>query len=508
MTAADPVLSARGIAKRFGPVQALSAVDFELARGEIHALLGVNGAGKSTFIKILSGVYARDDGAIAVDGAEVALGSPHAAIACGIATVQQHPELVGNLSGYENIFLGREAGRQGLFRRVDRAALKRRGDRLMQRFPVDVDLSRPVSAMSAVEREIVAVLQALSHDGIRVMILDEPTSTLTELEKERLFQLMRALRANGIAIIYITHRLEEVMEIADRFSVFRGGRRVATMTAAEAKRQNLSLGELMLGEALTHVYPPKPAAVPAAAEPVLRVDRLAAPGAFADVSFDVRKGEIVGVFGLVGSGLDELSKALYGALPVSSGDIVLNGRRIAPRSPREALDAGIFLVPGDRRTEGLTMGQGATFNMVLANLDRASGTGGLMRRSANRRAAAALAERVALSPPILTTPVSGFSGGNQQKIVVAKGLFAACDVYVFVEPTVGVDIGARARLYGLVRELADDAAVIVMSTDCDEVHGLADRSFALYKGRQVAPPSAAVGRNELLLAGIMGETRQ
>ena len=500
---ADIVLRTTGLTKHFGSVHALTDVDSTLERGEIHALLGVNGAGKSTFIKILSGVYSKTSGDIEIDGAPVAFQTPRDAIDHGIATVQQHPELIPDLDGYQNIFLGREGGRPGLFRRIDHAALRRRGDALLARFPVDIDLSKPVGSLSAVEREIVAVLQALSHSDIRVMILDEPTSTLTEIEKGVLFRMMAALKASGIAIVYITHRLEEVVELADRFTVFRGGRRIVTMDAAEVRDRSLSIAELMLGEALEDVYPPK-RSEPATGTPAFEVRGLRLEGAFEPVDFEVRHGEIVGIFGLVGSGLDELSKSMFGVEPEHTGEIKVGGRAVEPRSPREALAAGIFLVPGDRRSEGLTLTQNSVFNIKLAGLDRASGPLGLLRGGANRRRARELASIVSLTPPNLDLPVSGFSGGNQQKIVVAKGLFTEAAVYVFVEPTIGVDIGARSRLYALIRDLAERAAVVVMSTDCDEVHGLSDRSFALYKGRQIGAASATVTRNELLNAGIMG----
>ncbi|MFB2551991.1 sugar ABC transporter ATP-binding protein [Ensifer soli] len=502
---AVPALSAKAVSKRFGPVNALSDVDFVLEPGEVHALLGVNGAGKSTFIKIVSGVYTRDAGVIEVDGKPVDCRTPQDAMLSGIATVQQHPELVPDFTGYENIFLGREADRPSFLARVDRAELKRRGDQLLSRFPVDIDLSKRLADMPAVEREIVAILQALAGDHIRILILDEPTSTLTEVEKAVLFRLMRTLKAGGISILYITHRLEEVIEIADRFSVFRGGRKVATMTPTEAAERGLSLAELMLGETLGHVFPEKAASAPG--ETVLDVRGLGHGRIFSNVGFELKRGEILGIFGLVGSGIDELSKVLFGALPADGGAMALKGRPLKPRSPREALKAGIFLVPGDRRIEGLALTQSSIFNITIGNLSRASGFAGILRRALNRRKSSEFANRVALSPPNLAMPVSGFSGGNQQKIVVAKGLFADADVYIFVEPTVGVDIGARAKLYGLMRELSRSAGVIVMSSDCDEVHGVADRSFALYKGRQVTLPGQVMTRNQLLMAGILGDAR-
>jgi ribose transport system ATP-binding protein len=492
------------VEKSFGPVKVLSELDFELEAGEIHALLGVNGAGKSTFIKILSGVYGKDSGEIEVAGRRVEFRGPHDAIKAGIATVQQHPELAPELTGYENVFLGREGRKASLFSRVDRAALKRRGDALLQRFPVEIDLRRTVATMSAVEQEIVAVLQALSREDIAVMILDEPTSTLTEVEKTILFKLMATLKASGIAIVYITHRLEEVMEIADRLSVFRSGRKIATLTAADAKARDLSLAELMLGERVDHLFPPKTTSV-ANGKPEFSVEGFSLAGAFENVNFDAHIGEILGVFGLVGSGLDELSKALFGVLPADVGKISVGGRVFAATSAISALRNGLFLVPGDRRREGLTLTQSSIFNITLSHLSKASGWVGLLRGRRNKRASAALATRVDLRPANLALPVGRFSGGNQQKVVIAKGFFSDAKVYIFVEPTVGVDIGARVKLYSLMRELAETAVVIIMSTDCSEVHGLADRTFALYKGRQISSPVRDHTRNQLLMAGIMGE---
>ena len=502
----DPVLRMRAIQKRFGPVKALDNVDFTLDKGEIHALLGTNGAGKSTLVKIISGLYQKDAGTIEIDGKDVDIASPAEAMVLGVAAVQQHPELIDDLTGVENIFFGTEAsidGSVGFFRRIRTGSMRRRAADLLKRFPIDIDLDRPVGEMGAVDREIVAVLQALTGDHIRILILDEPTSTLTEREKASLFRLMRALKAGGIAIIYITHRLEEVFEIADRLTVFRGGRNVVTLTADAARGAKTSLVEHLLGEAPGDLYPSlagKPAG-----QTVLELQSLTSTGAFHDVSLVARRGEILGIYGLVGSGLDELSKALFGAHPVTSGTMVFNGRDARFASPAEALKAGIFLVPGDRRAEGLVMGEDVVFNTCLANLGRASHSGGLMRLRAPRQIAGALAGRLALQPPILTKRAREFSGGNQQKIVIAKGLFAEADLYIFVEPTVGVDIGAKAKLYAVMRELASEAAVIVMSSDGDEVHGLADRLIGLYRGAVVFEGPAGPGaRDRLLSSGMMG----
>ncbi len=503
--ARESVLTAAGIDKRFGDVVALDRVDFDLRAGEIHALLGVNGAGKSTLIKILSGVYAKEGGTIAIDGLAVELGTPRAAIEAGVAVVQQHPELVPDLSGAENIFLGQESRRPGLFRRVDSGNIAARAARLLQRFPIRIDLGQRLGDMPPVEREIVAILHALRLEDARILILDEPTSTLTEREKSSLFAMMRTLQASGIAIIYITHRLEEVFEIADRFTVFRGGRNVATMSVAEARTARVSIPNLMLNETAGETYPPH--GEKADGDVLLEARDLGCDGMFANISFKARRGEILGIFGLVGSGVDELSKVLFGATAADEGDILLHGCRLRLRSPADALAHGIFLVPGDRRHEGLTMEEDVVFNMTLSNLGRAS-RAGFMRAGTNRQMARSLMEKVDLQPMRLGRALRGFSGGNQQKVVIAKGLYRRADVYIFVEPTIGVDIGARAKIYGLMRELAGNAAVIVMSSDCDEVYGVADRTIALYKGSPIGQPARDVPRDQLLHAGIMGRAEQ
>ena len=496
------LLRMRGIEKQFGDVKALDNVDFELEAGEIHALLGVNGAGKSTLIKILSGVYQKDGGTIEIGGEGHELGSPRAAIEAGVAVVQQHPELVEDISGAENLFLVHEGARPGLFSRINRADIARRANQLLSRFPIEIDLARKVADMPAVDRELVAILHALRMENTRILILDEPTSTLTEREKASLFSMMRSLKEAGIAIIYITHRLEEVFEIADRFTVFRGGRNVACFTASEAQEKNISIPNLLLNSEHGLTFPPRSEREDG--DVVLEARGLAADGLFRDVTFSARKGEILGIFGLVGSGVDELSKALFGIIQPNGGEIAFDGKVTRFRSAAQALRAGIFLVPGDRRAEGLAMDHDVIFNTTLANLGRAS-VAGLLRFGENRRQTAALAQEVDLQPQRLDRALRGFSGGNQQKVVVAKGLYRQAKAYIFVEPTVGVDIGARSKIYALMREISKEAAVIVISSDCDEVHGIADRTVALYKGAPVGAPGRHNTRDQLLSAGIMGK---
>lgn len=498
------ILRMTGITKQFGSVIALRDVDFDVGEGEIHALLGVNGAGKSTLVKIISGLYVADRGTIWVAGQERSIQSPRDAINCGIAAVQQHPELVGDLSGYENIFLGQEGERErhGLFDPVNRKAMRARAEKLLERFPIEIDLSTKISNMESVERETVAILHALKQEHVKLLILDEPTSTLTHLEAEKLFEVMRTLKASGIGIVYITHRLQEVFEIADRVTIFRDGQKVASLDTADAAHDEASVSRLMLQEEMGELYPAK--APDVATPPILEVRNLTVSGALEGANFTLRHGEIVGGFGLVGSGIEVLAKTLFGAQRPDEGEILLNGRPLALKGPKDALRKGIFLVPGDRKTEGLTLTKSVTFNATLANLGRASYPGGLLKRRRNDAVVAEILQLLDLRPPQLWRRASEFSGGNQQKVVLAKGLFREAKVYVFVEPTVGVDIGARSKLYALIRDLSKNAAILLLSSDFDEVCGLADRVFSLYRGRMSVPPSRDLPRDQILAGGLMG----
>ena len=318
---------------------------------------------------------------------------------------------------------------------------------------------------------------------------------------------MRTLKKSGIGIIFITHRLEEVFEVADRVTVFRDGRSVATFATADGAHDQASISRLMLQEDMGELYPEKGDRAGMHAEPTLEAKSLSLDGAFQDVDLALRPGEIVGGFGLVGSGIEALAMTLYGAQQPSSGQVFIRGRPMRLAQPRDALRRGVFLIPGDRKTEGLTLSKNVTFNATLASLGRASLPGGLLRRARNNATVAEILEGLDLRPPQLWRKAREFSGGNQQKIVLSKGLFRQADVYIFVEPTVGVDIGARAKLYALIRQLSADAAVLILSSDFDEVYGLADRVFALYRGRVSIQPSQGVSRDVLLSGGLVGSAQ-
>jgi ribose transport system ATP-binding protein len=496
-------LEMTGILKEFPGVRALDNADFSLARAEVHALLGINGAGKSTLIKVLSGVYQADAGQIELDGEALKINSPQDAIDHGIATVYQDPQMIPSFTGYENIFLGAESDSAGLFPRIRRKELLARGQALLDRFPVDIDLTRPVGELSAVEKESIAILRALSRENMRVLVLDEPTSILTRREIDTLFEQIRVLKASGISIIYITHRLDEVFRIADRLTIFRDGRNVATCNTSDADVDHAYIAKMMLDRELSNVYPPKGKA---SGDTVLVVNKLARAGDFAHTSFSVGRGRILGVFGLVGSGIDALCKTLFGALPCTDGSIEINGRALTLDSPNAAITNGLFLVPGDRRTEGQISDESVSFNVILSNMARVAGLGCLIRPAHERRDAWSMVEELGIKTPDVTEDVSLLSGGNQQKVVMAKGLYTDAQVYIFQEPTVGVDVGAKAGIYAMIRKLAVEKAVIVVGSDCEEIYGLCDHAMVMYQGRVVMDKATTeVELEQMLLCGLTGQ---
>ena len=495
-------LKMQGIVKEFPGVKALDGVDFELKQSEVHALLGINGAGKSTLIKILSGVYQKDAGAIYLDDNRIEIKNAQDAIKKGIATVYQDPQMILSFTGYENIYLGSESERNGIFSKINRKKLHEKAEKLLERFPVDIDLTRPVIELSAIEKEIIAVLRALSKD-MSVLVLDEPTSILTETETEILFSLIRLLKQRGVSIIYITHRLKEIYRIADRLTILQDGKNVATLSTSDGDSDShMAIAELMLGKKLDKVYPERGENP---GKEIYSVKDLALDGVFRDVNFSVRKGEIVGIFGLVGSGAEELSKVLFGVIPKTSGVFALNGREISVRSASEAIGQGIFLIPGDRRQEGQISDEPVFFNVSLSNLKKISGLLGLIHRGSENLSVQKLVDQVKVVPRDIHQNVSSFSGGNQQKVVISKGLFSDAEVYIFGEPTVGVDVGSKTGIYNLIRELSRDKGIIIISSDCEEVYGMCDRAMVLYKGEVAMHTDVHECRlEEMLLCGVTG----
>jgi ABC-type sugar transport system ATPase subunit len=471
---AAPLLEMRGIVKSFPGVQALRGVDLDLTAGEVLALLGENGAGKSTLMKVLGGAHRPDAGTLRLDGQPIAFRSPQEARAAGIAVIHQEFNLVPGLTAVENIFLGQERARAGF---VDRAAERRRAAELFRRLGATIDLDLPCAKLPTAAQQLVEIARALAFDA-RVIVMDEPTAALSDAEAGRLFAIVRDLQARGIAVVYISHRLDEIFALADRVVVLRDGRHVGARPREGLGRKELI--ELMVGRELAEEYPRREVAP----GPVrLSVSGLSRGQAVRDVSFTVRAGEILALAGLVGAGRTETLRLVFGADPRDSGEIHLDGRPLDIRSPRDAIAAGIGLLTEDRKLQGLMLGRSVRENFSLPNLARLSRLGfmdGRREREAFGRHVAALRIKV----PHQDEAARNLSGGNQQKVVLAKWLERECEVLFFDEPTRGIDVGARHEIYQLMNDLvARGKAIVMASSDLPEVLGMADRILVMHDGR-------------------------
>ncbi|MDR1580789.1 MAG: sugar ABC transporter ATP-binding protein [Synergistaceae bacterium] len=497
----DYCLEMRGISKQFVGLKALDDVSFYLKQGEVRALLGINGAGKSTLIKILSGVYRKDSGTIILGGKQVEINSADDALKLGISCLYQDAQMVDSITGYENIYLGNENESKNLFSPISRKKLKSQALELLKKYPLEVNIDKPVYLLSAVEREIIAVLRALSKD-CKILVLDEPTSVLTEKEKDVLFDLIRTLKSRGVSIIYITHHLDEVEEICDSFSIFRNGRNIADEDISNNKVDPKYIAELMIGEKLEQLYPPRTKEYLGGVE--FEARDICVENKLRNISFQARRGEVFGIFGLVGSGIDELSKVLFGAMKMSRGEILKSGRMLDMKSPEFAIENGVFLVPGNRKTEGQLPGLSISFNISIAKIKKLV-KGLFVDTRLESKETGNLAGRLAIVTPSLAKHANELSGGNQQKVVVGKGLFTDADVYIFCEPTVGVDVGAKESIYKIIRELAKNSLVIVISSDPDEVLGISDRVLVMYKGAVTMEREAEkTGLKEMLVHAVIG----
>lgn len=471
--AGGELLRMEGVRKVFPGTVALDRVDFDLRRGEVHVLLGENGAGKSTLIKMLSGAHRPDAGRILVDGEPVRIGSAQDAERLGIATIYQEFNLVPGLSVAENIFLGRQPRRFGL---VDRRRMNADAAALLQRVGVDVDPRTPVAELGIARLQMVEIAKALSLDA-RVLIMDEPTAVLTTGEVDKLFRIVRRLREDGVGVVFITHHLEEIAALGDRVTVLRDGRSVAEVPAGTDQDE---LVRLMVGRSIEQQFPRERAG---AGEPLLRVTGLTRRGHFDDVSFEVRAGEVVGLAGLVGAGRTEVARAVFGADPYDSGTVEVLGRRLPRHDVGAALDAGLGLVPEDRKGQGLVLDAPVHENLGLVTLRRAT-RAGLVDRAGQRRAAGLMAEQLRVRMAGPDQHVRTLSGGNQQKVVIGKWLLADARVLILDEPTRGIDVGAKVEIYQLVNRLtASGHAVLMISSDLPEVLGMSDRVLVMSQGR-------------------------
>jgi len=492
-----PLLEFKGVTKRFPGVLALDAVSFAVAAGSCHALIGENGAGKSTLGKILAGVQTADAGEILLGGSAIAPATPLAARALGVAMVHQELAFCPNLSVAENLCLGDLPRRAGW---VDRGAMRTRARGMLAAIGADLDVDAPMETLST-GREQLAQIAGAVGTGARIVVMDEPTSSLSAGETQELFRLVRELKSRGITLIYVSHRMEEIFALCDAVTVLRDGRHIATgaVAATDASR----IVAQMIGRELG-AHQPRHLDRPPGAER-LSVESLASPGRFSDVAFAVRAGEIVGLAGLVGAGRSEVAQAIFGLDPAATGRVAVDGRPLPLRSIAAALAAGIGLVPEDRKRQGLVLSMNCRENVSLAALPRLT-RGGWVRRGLERALAARYASRLRVKAPTMEAITAGLSGGNQQKLALAKWLARDCDILIVDEPTRGVDVGAKAEIYQLLDELAAEGkALLVISSELPELIGLCGRILVMRAGRlagELARPDFSEAALMRLMAGV------
>jgi ribose transport system ATP-binding protein len=467
------LLEMRGISKTFPGVRALDGVSLTVEAGTVHVLLGQNGAGKSTLMRILCGAYHPDAGEILIDGRAVRLQSPADARRLGVAVIFQEFSLVPYLNLAQNIFLGREPGGR-LPGTIDRRTMHADARRLLDGLGLDVDTRTPAHELGIAQQQVVEIAKALSQNA-RILVMDEPTAALSDREITRLFERVRALKRDGVAIVYISHRLQEIFEIGDQITVLRDGRNAASLTPAEATVDGLV--HLMVGRPVTTAYRERFCDTPG--EAVLEVRDLRAETGVQASALDVKAGEVVGLAGLVGAGRTELARAIFGADRVVSGTVRVAGAPLGPASPVNAVRAGVALVPENRKTEGLALMQSVQDNVLAAGLRTLFPTG-WYRAARAAGAAADVISRLMIATPSPARLVRFLSGGNQQKVVVGKWLTAGSRFFIFDEPTRGIDVGAKAELYGVIdRLVTDGAAVLMISSELPEVVAVCDRAYVM-----------------------------
>jgi len=497
---AAPVLALEHVAKTFGGVPAISDASIELYGGEVHALVGENGAGKSTLVKMIAGVHQPDSGRLLLAGEPAALPNPAAARDAGIAVIYQEPTLFPDLSVAENIFMGRQPLRGG--RVIDAGSMKRQATELFTRLGVILDPGRICRGLSIADQQIVEIAKALSLDA-RVIVMDEPTAALSAVEVDRLFEVTRTLQAGGAAVLFISHRLEEVFSLCQRVTVMRDGRKVLTdrldgMNADDLVRAMVGR-DLAARERIEHG---------AAGETVLTVERLTREGVFLDVSLSVRAGEIVALAGLVGAGRSEVARAIFGIDRPDAGKVSVKGRKLRSGSPTDAMSNGVGFVPEDRRQQGLIMDMSVQKNIALESLG-AIRRFGLITSAMEHRFASTWVTSLSIKTRRFRDPVSNLSGGNQQKVVLAKWLARKPVLLMVDEPTRGIDIGTKGDVHKLLGELADSGvAVLVISSELPEVLALADRVLVMREGKLVAELDGRGATEETILAAATGQGRE
>jgi ribose transport system ATP-binding protein len=495
---AEHLVEMRDITKVFPGVVALDHAGFACEAGEVHALVGQNGAGKSTLMKILAGVYQPDGGEILIEGHPVRIASPYEAQRLGISIIYQELNLLPDMTIAENVFLGREP--KGALGIVNGQKLEQQAHSVLHRLGVDIDPHLRLARLSVAQAQMVEIAKALSLDA-RLVIMDEPSATLGGQDLEYLFDIIRALKRQGVGVIYISHRIAEIFQVADRVTVFKDGVTVGTQDVSNIDRPTIV--RMMIGRTLSEAFPARGGA---AGPEVLRVERVTCKDRLHNVNLSVRSGEIVGIAGLVGAGRTELAEAVFGARPIDSGEIWIQGAKVRIRSPRQALAHRLGFLTEDRNEGGLVLGLSVRENVALPSLDRRQ-HGGFVDQRAEHEAVTSIAEGLKIQTPSLAQDVEYLSGGNRQKVVLAKWLISGPDLLIFDEPTRGIDVGAKAEIWGLMRQLADQGKAIVMiSSELPEIVGMSDRIVVFHRGRVVGELSGNEASEEkVMMLATYGE---
>ena len=494
----DDLVEMRHITKSFPGVVALDDVTFTCCAAEVHALVGENGAGKSTLMKLLAGVYQPDQGEIMINGQPVRLSDPHEAQRHGVSIIYQELNLLPELTIAENVFLGRESVHR--FGWLNDAEQRARAGEVLRRLGVDVDPSTPLSRLSVPQRQMVEIAKALSLNA-RVVIMDEPSAALGGRDLEYLFAVIRALKEQGVAVIYISHRIAEIFEVADRVSVFKDGRLVGTFAVGELDRP--ALVRMMIGRSFSETFPPRGTW---AGPEVLGIEAVQVGDRLHVDEIVARSGEIIGLWGLVGAGRTELAQAIFGTRRIDKGVIRIHGKPVGLRNPRTALRHKIGYLTDDRNAEGLVLGQTIQQNAALPSLEKRQ-RWGVIDRQKERDVVEASARDVQLRAPSLATDVENLSGGNRQKVVLSKWLISGPDLLIFDEPTRGIDVGAKTEIWSLMRKLADQGkAVLMISSELPEIIGMSDRVYVMHRGRVVGEMRGeAASEEEAMMLATYGE---
>ncbi|HSW44630.1 MAG TPA: sugar ABC transporter ATP-binding protein [Phycisphaerae bacterium] len=494
-----PILRFKSIGKNFAGVTALSNVSFEIRRGECHALIGENGAGKSTLGKIVAGIHQPNAGTMYLRGRPVRYNSPLEAGRAGIGMVHQELSFCPNLTVAENLCLGSLPTRLGFLRRTE---VRKRAGAMLAEIGADIDVDIPIGRLSTGQEQMIQIAGAVGT-GASIIVMDEPTSSLASAEAQRLFELIARLKKRGATIIYVSHRMEEIFRLCDRVTVLRDGQHIETAAIGDMTMDRMI--RLMIGRSVEDYFPEHLSA-PTGAER-LRVEGLSSPGRFENVSFSVHAGEVVGLAGLVGAGRSEIAQAIFGLDANVCGKISVDGRQVHIRSPRQAMALGIGYLPEDRKTQGLVLQMGGRANLTLPILDRLSALG-FVRAGAERSLARRFFDRLRVRTPHMDAPVWSLSGGNQQKIALAKWLATECGVLLIDEPTRGVDVGAKAEIHALIDELArEGAAILLISSELPEVLNLSTRIIALREGRVMGELPRDQADQESLMRLMAGVSR-